>query len=48
MRTLARILGAILVCLVVALVVLHITGFNPIGTYPAQGITPDYDSVETS
>ena len=40
MRTLAKIAGAILVCLVLALVVLRITGFNPIGDTPGRGNYP--------
>ena len=40
MRTLARIVGAFLVCLVLALVALRITGFNPIGNTPGPGNYP--------
>jgi hypothetical protein len=40
MRTLAKIVGAILVCLVLVLVVLRITGFNPIGNTPGPGNYP--------
>ena len=40
MRTLAKIVGAIVVCLVLALVVLRITGFNPIGNTPGPGNYP--------
>jgi hypothetical protein len=40
MRTLARIAGAILVCLIVVLVALRITGFNPIGDVPGKGNYP--------
>ena len=40
MRTLAKIVGAIVVCLVLALVVLRITGFNPIGDTPGRGNYP--------
>ena len=46
MRTLAKIVGAILVCLVLVLVVLRITGFNPIGDTPVAGITLGYGLVE--
>jgi hypothetical protein len=40
MRTLARVVGAILVCLVLVLVVLRITGLNPIGDTPGPGNYP--------
>ena len=40
MRTLAQIIGAIVVCLVLVLVVLRITGFNPIGNTPGPGNYP--------
>jgi hypothetical protein len=40
MRTLARVVGAILVCLVFVLVVLRITGLNPIGDTPGPGNYP--------
>jgi hypothetical protein len=40
MRTLAKIVGGIVVCLVLALVVLRITGFNPIGNTPGPGNYP--------
>jgi len=40
MRTLAKIVGAIVVCLILALVVLRITGFNPIGNTPGPGNYP--------
>src|SRR5215472_15455471 len=40
MKTLTRIVGAILVCLVLALVVLRITGLNPIGETPGPGNYP--------
>ena len=40
MRTLAKIVGAIVVCLVLVLVVLRITGFNPIGNIPGPGNYP--------
>ena len=40
MKTLAKIVGAILVCLVLALVVVRITGFNPIGNVPGPGNYP--------
>ena len=40
MKTLAKIAGAILVCLVLVLVVLRITGFNPIGDTPGPGNYP--------
>jgi hypothetical protein len=40
MRTLARIAGAILICLVLVLVVLRIAGFNPIGDVPGKGNYP--------
>ena len=40
MRTLAKIVSAILVCLVLALVVLRITGFNPTGDVPGRGNYP--------
>jgi len=40
MRTLAKIVGAIVVCLVLLLVVLRITGFSPIGNIPGPGNYP--------
>jgi hypothetical protein len=40
MKTLAKILGGILVCLVVVVVVLRFTGFNPIGDIPGPGNYP--------
>jgi len=40
MKTLGKIVGAILVCLVLALVVVRITGFNPIGDVPGPGNYP--------
>ena len=40
MSTLAKIVGAILVCLVLALVVLRFTGFDPIGNTPGRGNYP--------
>jgi hypothetical protein len=40
MKTLAKIAGAVLVCLVLALVVLRITGLNPIGDTPGAGNYP--------
>ena len=40
MKTLAKIVGAIVVCLVLALVVVRITGFNPIGDKPGAGNYP--------
>jgi hypothetical protein len=40
MKTLAKIVGAILVCLVLVLVVLRITGLNPIGDIPGRGNYP--------
>jgi hypothetical protein len=40
MTTLAKIVGAILVCLVLVLVVLRITGFNPTGDVPGRGNYP--------
>jgi hypothetical protein len=40
MKTLAKIVGAILVCLVLALVVLRITGLNPMGDTPGAGNYP--------
>lgn len=40
MKTVTKIAGAILVCLVLALVVLRITGFNPIGDIPGPGNYP--------
>ena len=40
MRTLAKIVGAILVCLVLALVAVRITGFSPIGNTPGPGNYP--------
>lgn len=40
MRTFAKIVGAIVVCLVLVLVVLRITGFNPIGNTPGPGNYP--------
>src|ERR1700691_5559593 len=40
MKTVAKIIGAIVICLVLALVVLRITGFNPIGNTPGAGNYP--------
>src|SRR5271156_5591329 len=40
MKVLMRIAGAILVCLVLALVIFRITGFNPIGDTPGPGNYP--------
>ena len=40
MRTLAKIVGAILVCLVLVLVVLRITGLDPVGDTPGPGNYP--------
>jgi hypothetical protein len=40
MKTVAKIVGAILVCLALALVVLRITGLNPIGNTPGPGNYP--------
>src|SRR5580704_17784223 len=40
MKTFAKIVGAILVCLVLVLVVLRFTGFNPIGDTPGPGNYP--------
>jgi hypothetical protein len=40
MKTAAKIAGAILVCLALLLVVLRITGFNPIGDTPGPGNYP--------
>lgn len=40
MKTLAKIAGAIVVCLALVLVVLRITGFNPIGDTPGAGNYP--------
>jgi hypothetical protein len=40
MRTLAKIVGAVVVCLVLALAVLRATGFNPIGNTPGPGNYP--------
>ncbi|HUA21211.1 MAG TPA: hypothetical protein VMB25_20830 [Bryobacteraceae bacterium] len=40
MKTLAKTVGAILVCLVLALVVLRITGLNPTGDTPGRGNYP--------
>lgn len=40
MKTLAKIVGSIVVCLVLVLVVLRITGFNPIGDTPGPGNYP--------
>lgn len=40
MKTVAKIVGAILVCFVLLLVVLRITGFNPIGNKPGPGNYP--------
>jgi hypothetical protein len=42
MRTLAKIVGAIVACLVLAVVVLRITGFNPIGNTPGPGNYPGF------
>src|SRR5580658_2549716 len=40
MRTLAKIVGGIVVCLVLLLVVLRFTGFDPIGNTPGRGNYP--------
>ncbi len=40
MKTLTRIVGAILVCLVLVLVALRITGLNPTGDTPGRGNYP--------
>lgn len=40
MKTLAKIVGGVVVCLALALVVLRITGFNPIGDTPGPGNYP--------
>ena len=40
MKTVAKIVGAILVCLALLLVVLRITGLNPIGNTPGPGNYP--------
>ena len=40
MKTLAKIVGALLVCLVLVLVAVRITGFNPIGNIPGPGNYP--------
>lgn len=40
MKTVGKIVGAILVCLVALLIVLRITGFNPIGDKPGPGNYP--------
>src|SRR5580658_5822813 len=40
MRTLAKIVGAILVCLVLLLVALRVTGLNPTGDTPGRGNYP--------
>jgi hypothetical protein len=40
MKTLTRIVGVVLVCLVVLLVVARITGFNPTGDIPGRGNYP--------
>jgi hypothetical protein len=40
MKTVAKIVGAILVCLALALVVLRITGLDPIGNTPGPGNYP--------
>ena len=40
MKTVARIAGVILACLALVLVVLRITGFNPIGDTPGPGNYP--------
>jgi hypothetical protein len=40
MKTLAKIVGAVLVCLVLLLVVLRITGLNPTGDTPGKGNYP--------
>ena len=42
MRTLTKIVGAIVVCLVLAIVVLRATGFNPIGNTPGPGNYPGF------
>jgi hypothetical protein len=40
MKTVVKIVGAIVVCLVLVLAVLRITGFNPIGNTPGPGNYP--------
>ena len=40
MKTLAKIIGAIVACLVLVLVVVRFTGFNPIGEVPGPGNYP--------
>ena len=40
MKALAKIVGAVLVCLVLALIVLRITGLNPTGDTPGRGNYP--------
>jgi hypothetical protein len=40
MRTLAKIVGAVIVCLVLVVTALRITGFNPIGDTPGRGNYP--------
>ena len=40
MKTLAKTLGALVICLVLALVVLRATGFGPIGNTPGPGNYP--------
>jgi hypothetical protein len=40
MKTSVKIVGAVLICLVLALVVLRITGLNPIGDRPGAGNYP--------
>ena len=40
MKTLAKVVGAIVVCLVLTLVVLRATGFGPIGNTPGPGNYP--------
>src|ERR1700741_5039624 len=40
MRTLAKIAGVIVICLVLALAVVRATGFNPIGNAPGPGNYP--------
>jgi len=40
MKTLAKIVGAVLVCLVLVLIALRVTGFNPTGDTPGRGNYP--------
>jgi hypothetical protein len=40
MKPVAKVVGAILICLVLLLIVLRITGFNPIGNAPGPGNYP--------